>query len=163
MCSHWFTNHQWAFIDRKNYERIRNYCRAEGIDAFRRSYDQLNQEYLRNTIFSHNLSKEDFSEWGVYGVWEFSTVHERLGGHAAAFPLELPSRYIKMHSYENDCVLDPFGGTGTTLMACEQLNRRCFMMERDPHYVDVIIERWEKFTGQKAVLLNGELQHVPAC
>ena len=52
-------------------------------------------------------------------------------------------------------ILDPFGGTGTTLIACEQLNRRCFMMEREPKYVDVIIARWEEFTGQKAELLNG--------
>lgn len=154
MCGHWFTSHQWSFINRENYERISNYCRDEGIDAFRRTYDELHQEYLRNTIFSHNLSKEDFSEWGVYGVWEFNTVHERLGGHAAAFPVELPSRYIKMHSYEGDCVLDPFGGTGTTLMACEQLDRHCYMMERDPHYVDVIISRWENYTGKKAQLIS---------
>ena len=52
-------------------------------------------------------------------------------------------------------ILDVFGGSGSTLIACEQLNRNCFMMELDPHYVDVIIARWEKFTGQKAVLLNG--------
>ena len=51
-------------------------------------------------------------------------------------------------------VLDVFGGSGSTLIACEQLSRNCFMMELDPHYVDVIIARWEKFTGQKAVLLN---------
>ncbi len=87
-------------------------------------------------------------------MWEFNTVHERLGGHAAAYPVELPARYIKIHSYEGDTVLDPFGGTGTTLIACEQFNRTCYMMELDPHYVDVIIARWEKLTGQKAVLLN---------
>ena len=52
-------------------------------------------------------------------------------------------------------VLDVFGGSGSTLIACEQLDRNCFMMELDPHYVDVIIARWEQFTGQKAVLLNG--------
>ena len=52
-------------------------------------------------------------------------------------------------------ILDVFGGSGSTLIACEQLGRNCFMMELDPHYVDVIIARWEQFTGQKAVLLNG--------
>ena len=150
MCGHWFTDHQWAFIDKKNYKTIQKYCAENGINAFERDYDELNDEYLRNTIFSHNLSDSDFSEWGLYGVWEFNTVHERLGGHAAAFPVELPTRYIKIHSYENDSVFDPFGGTGTTLIACEQLNRRCYMMELDPHYCDVIIDRWEKFTGKKA-------------
>jgi DNA modification methylase len=50
-------------------------------------------------------------------------------------------------------VLDLFGGSGSTLIACEQLNRTCYMMEIDPKYCDVIIDRWEQFTGQKAVKL----------
>ena len=53
-------------------------------------------------------------------------------------------------------VLDVFGGSGSTLIACEQLGRNCFMMELDPKYCDVIIKRWEKFTGEKAVLLNAD-------
>ena len=68
-------------------------------------------------------------------------------------PVELCAKYIKLYARQN--VLDLFGGSGSTLIACEQLGRNCFMMELDPHYVDVIIARWEKFTGQKAVLLNG--------
>ena len=63
--------------------------------------------------------------------------------------------HLKKSSLKNENVLDLFGGSGSTLIACEQLDRNCFMMELDPHYVDVIIARWEKFTGQKAVLLNG--------
>ena len=154
MCGHWFSNHQWAFIDESNYRRMSDYCSNNSIPAFQRDYSELKEEYLRNTIFSHNLTDDDFSDWGIYGVWEFNTVHERLGGHAAAFPVELPARYIKIHSYDNDMVLDPFGGTGTTLIACEELNRQCFMMERDPHYCDVIIQRWENLTGKTAVKLN---------
>ena len=53
-------------------------------------------------------------------------------------------------------VIDMFGGSGTTLIACEELKRNCYMMELDPHYVDVIIARWESLTGKKAVKLNGE-------
>ena len=154
MCGHWFTNHQWSFIDQDNYVRLQAYCKSNNINAFDRDYCELKQEYLDNSIFSHTLSEKDFSEWGLYGVWEFNTVHERLGGHAAAYPVELPSRFIKMHSYEGNAVLDPFGGTGTTLIACEQLNRTCYMMELEPKYCDVIIDRWEKLTGKKAVLLN---------
>ena len=51
-------------------------------------------------------------------------------------------------------MLDVFGGSGSTLIACEQLDRTCFMMELDEKYVDVIIDRWEQFTGEKAILLN---------
>ena len=68
-------------------------------------------------------------------------------------PVELCIKYIKLYAKQN--VLDLFGGSGSTLIACEQLDKNCYMMELDPHYVDVIIARWEKFTGQKAVLLNG--------
>ena len=63
-----------------------------------------------------------------------------------------------LNQWGNGCsnVIDLYGGSGSTLIACEQLDRNCYMMELDPHYVDVIIARWEKFTGQKAVLLNGQ-------
>ena len=63
--------------------------------------------------------------------------------------------FSSLGGYINDFViLDVFGGSGSTLIACEQLNRKCYMMELDPHYIDVIIQRWENFTGEKAVLLN---------
>jgi site-specific DNA-methyltransferase (adenine-specific) len=63
-------------------------------------------------------------------------------------PVGLCAKFIKLYSREN--VLDLFGGSGSTLMACEQLNRKCYMMELSPKYVDVIIRRWEEYTGQKA-------------
>lgn len=73
--------------------------------------------------------------------------------HNATFSVEFASHFIR--NFAKESVLDQFGGTGTTLIACEQLNRNCYMMELDPKYIDVIISRWEQFTGQKAVLLNG--------
>ena len=69
-------------------------------------------------------------------------------------PLKLIARLVKNSSKSDEIVLDLFGGSGSTLIACEQLNRKCYMMELDPHYIDVIIERWENFTGKKAVKLN---------
>ena len=54
-------------------------------------------------------------------------------------------------SQEGDIVADIFGGSGSTLIVCEKMKRKCLMMELDPHYCDVIIERWEQFTGKKAV------------
>lgn len=70
--------------------------------------------------------------------------------HKATFPVYLPSEIIGRFTKPGDMVMDCFGGTGTTLMACEQLGRKCRMMELDPHYCDVIIKRWEDFTGRKA-------------
>jgi DNA modification methylase len=75
--------------------------------------------------------------------------------HPARFPVDFPIGYIEAMTTSNQSVYEPFGGSGSTLIACEKTNRKCFMMELDPHYVDVIIARWEKFTGKKAELLNG--------
>ena len=75
--------------------------------------------------------------------------------HPTMKPVALFDYQIKNNTKGGDIVLDLFGGSGTTIMACEQNNRIAYSMEFDPHYVDVIIARWEKFTGQKAVLING--------
>ena len=73
--------------------------------------------------------------------------------HKAVFPVELPGSILQMNS-RADSVLDLFGGTGTTMIAAEQLNRKCYMMELDPHYCDIILARWEKLTGRKAEKVN---------
>lgn len=72
--------------------------------------------------------------------------------HPAMFPVALPEAYIEACTSSNENVYEPFTGSGSTLIACEKTNRKCYGMEIDPKYCDVIIERWEKFTGQKAVL-----------
>lgn len=77
----------------------------------------------------------------------------RNGEHPTMKPLGLFSYLINNSSKVGDVVLDSFGGSGTTLIACEQLGRKCRMIELDPHYCDVIIARWEKLTGNKAVKL----------
>ena len=74
---------------------------------------------------------------------EFSKIHN------ATFSVDFAAYFVK--NFAKESVLDLFGGTGTTLIACEQLGRKCRMMELDPHYCDVIIARWEKLTGEKAV------------
>lgn len=74
--------------------------------------------------------------------------------HKATFPIYLPENIINNFTSQGSIVLDCFGGTGTTLIAAEQLNRKCYMMELDPHYCDVIIARWEKLTGNKAEKLK---------
>lgn len=78
----------------------------------------------------------------------------RNGEHPTMKPLKLIGRLILNSSRERESVLDTFGGSGSTMMACEQLNRKCYMMELDPHYCDVIIARWEKLTGKQAVKIN---------
>lgn len=87
-------------------------------------------------------------------VWAFDREPPKL--HPTMKPIELISKALKQSSKENDTVLDIFGGSGSTLIACEQLDRKCYMMELDPKYCDVIIKRWETLTGKKAKLIKEE-------
>ena len=66
-------------------------------------------------------------------------------------PISLVARAVSNSSDDGDIVLDLFGGSGSTLIACEQTRRVCYMMELSPHYVDVIIRRWQTLTGGNAI------------
>lgn len=74
--------------------------------------------------------------------------------HPTMKPINLIGRLVKNSSRENENVFDGFGGSGSTLIACEQLKRNAYLMELDPKYIDVQIKRWEEFTGKKAVKIN---------
>lgn len=74
--------------------------------------------------------------------------------HPTMKPIKMCADMIRNSSRKDEIVLDLFGGSGSTLITCEQLKRTCYMMEYDPKYVDVIIERWETFTGQKAIKIS---------
>ena len=78
--------------------------------------------------------------------------------HPTQKPCDLFAQAVKKFdkNKEFNNVLDLFGGSGSTLIACEQLNRKCYMMELDPKYCDVIIKRWETLTGKKAKLVKEE-------
>jgi site-specific DNA-methyltransferase (adenine-specific) len=78
----------------------------------------------------------------------------RNGEHPTMKPIGLFGYQISNSSKQGDIVLDTFGGSGTTIVACEQLHRKARLMELDPHYCDVIIARWEKLTGQKAIKIQ---------
>jgi DNA modification methylase len=116
------------------------------------------------------LTRKDYMgnhEWCFYG-WREGAAHQWLGPtnavdvwtvkkvnpqsmvHLTEKPIELAARAMRYSSRQGENVLDLFGGSGSTLMAAEQTGRHAFLMELDPLYCDVIVERWEKFTGQKA-------------
>ena len=85
-------------------------------------------------------------------VWDVKR-HSKNQFHPTQKPVELPVRAMENSSKGGDTVLDLFGGSGSTLIACEKINRHARLMELDPKYCDVIVKRWEDFTGKKAVLL----------
>ena len=99
--------------------------------------------------FVRRLTKDERRKWGYAGVWEIS-VMKRDKDSEPMIPVELPWRCLKMHSDLRASVLDPFAGLGSTLIACEQSGRRCRAIESDPLHCDLILRRWEQFTGEKA-------------
>ncbi|MBO9539666.1 DNA modification methylase [bacterium] len=88
-------------------------------------------------------------------VWNFDRPN-RSEDHPTMKPVELVERALANSSVRGGKVLDLFGGSGTTLVACEKNGRSAFLMELDPHYCDVIVRRWEQFTGKKADLASGQ-------
>jgi DNA modification methylase len=116
------------------------------------------------------LTRKDFMgnhEWCFYGwregaahvylgpnnatdVWSIKKVNPQSMIHLTEKPVELASRAMQYSSREGENVLDLFGGSGSTLIAAEQSNRKAFLMEMDPLYCDVIVQRYERFTGRKA-------------
>ena len=92
----------------------------------------------------------------IGSVWNIPKDSANKYAHPTQKPVKLSEFAIRTTTERGGTVLDLFGGSGSTLIACEQLARRCCMMELDPRYCDVIIKRWEQFTGEKAVLLNDD-------
>ena len=91
----------------------------------------------------------------IGSVWSIGKDNANAYNHPTQKPVELPATAITHTTAKGSNVLDVFGGSGSTLIACEQTDRNCYMCELDEHYCDVIIERWETFSGREAVLING--------
>lgn len=153
MYGHWFTKSQWELMKEEYYLKLQNYYKGQ---AFKKEYQAFKKEYqeIKNKWYETRAYFDNTHDI-MNNVWHFSKTsgeeRESAGGHATPKPIALCSRAIKSSSREKDNVLDVFGGSGSTLIACEQLNRNCYMMELEPQWVDVIIERWESFTGKKAI------------
>lgn len=119
------------------------------------SMGRLNYEYQHEPILFTWTKKHIWYGNGKFhtSVWDVDKPR-KCDLHPTMKPIALVENAILNSTTEGDLVLDGFGGSGTTLIACEQLGRTCYMMEIDPKYVQVIINRWEAMTGEKAVLLN---------
>ena len=158
-CSHYWAKVQFEFPTKEAFCKIQTYCVNNGINAFGVEYEEIKKEYEEiKKEFYKNRAYFDNTHDNMNNVWHFDRAgkdeREHTGGHATPKPIALCSRAIKSSSREGEIVLDVFGGSGSTLIACEQLNRKCYMAEIAPEYCDVIIQRFENLTGKKAVLLN---------
>ena len=151
---HWTSKSQWNLPTVDVYIKFQNWAKEHNIKAFTKQYEELRKQYEELRAYFDNTHDNQNN------VWHFDRTsnqeRELTGGHATPKPIALCARAIKSSSRENEIVLDVFGGSGSTLIACEQLNRVCYMNELDPKYCDVIIKRWETLTGKKAELLKEE-------
>lgn len=116
------------------------------------SIGRLDYDYQHEPIFyTWTKSHHNYRRSGNHTtIWEYDKPR-KCDLHPTMKPVELVAACILDGSNEGDIVVDGFGGSGTTIIACEQLHRHARVMEIDPHYCDVIIARWEKLTGKKAV------------
>ena len=130
----WTKSHRW-------YGDYTNTVIDDSVPVDKMSKPEL-KEYIRTKLYPREQST----------IYCDKPVANRL--HPTMKPVKLVARFLLNSSQKGDVVADIFGGSGTTLIACEQLGRKCRMMELDPHYCDVIIARWEQFTGRKAVLAD---------
>lgn len=92
--------------------------------------------------------------------WQISNTGSQQENHKACFPVALPEKGISLVNVNSNIIFEPFCGSGTTIIAAEKQNRKCYAMELDPKYCDVIVKRWEDFTGKKAVLLTQATESV---
>jgi DNA modification methylase len=155
---HYFSRSQYAFPTKEHHLKIQSYCQANNIDAFKKEYEEIKKEY-------EEIKKEYYSTRAYFNnthdkmteVWEFDR-HIRNGsegGHATPKPIPLCERAIKSSCPENGLVLDVFLGSGSTMVASHQLKRKCYGMELDPKYCQVIIDRMKKLDPNLVIKRNG--------
>lgn len=148
---------------RRSYElipHIKKHFKFSNLIIWDKIVHGLGSDYKYTHEFIHVCKKGDPDLKTNHGnedykdIWHIQRKMGRDEDHATKKPIEIIERSLAHASKNNDIILDLFGGSGSTLIACEKTNRKCFMMELDPHYCSVIIERWQKYSNKKAFLIN---------
>lgn len=154
MYGHWFTRSQFTLIPEVHHRKL---C-AQYPGHFARPWSELNAEWARvkggpQSDIAGARSYFDNTHDTMRDVWEFPRVSgEERFEHATPKPVAMIERIMRSSLPNAGLCLEPFGGTGSTLIAAEKSGRVCFTMELEPKYCDVIVARWQTFTGKVAVL-----------
>ena len=149
--SHFLAAEIWEWM--KNWSDYYSYCvwsKPNPMPSLSKRHWTWNTELICYATKGNHIFNFP-NEGHALSTWSISKKNGKTG-HPTEKPVEVPLMAISHSSLKNNIVLDLFGGSGSTLIACEQLNRKCHMMEIDPKYCDVIIRRWQKLTGRAAVL-----------
>jgi hypothetical protein len=157
---HYFSRSQYAFPTKEHHEKIQLYCKENQIDAFKKEYETIKKEY-------ETIKKEWYNTRAYFDnthdkmgdVWHFERTNQKerqdTGGHATPKPIRLCQRAIKSSCPENGLVLDFFLGSGSTMVAAHQLKRKCYGMELECKYVEVIVQRMIKLDKTLTIKRNG--------
>jgi DNA modification methylase len=158
--NHWWSKSQWNFPTKENYEALREYSKTKGYDGFKKEYEELKKEYeeLKKEYYStrayFNNTHDNFNN-----VWKFERTSNKeragTGEHATPKPIALCERAVKSSCPDGGLVIDFFLGSGSTMVASHQLKRKCYGMELDPKYCDVIVKRMLKLDPTLIVKRNG--------
>jgi DNA modification methylase len=162
---HWFDKSQWMMPTEETYNSWKNYCAKNNINAFEKPYLEIKKEYEK-IKYGHDEYKNSFYSTRAYfnnthdnfnNVWKFER-HLRQGdegGHATPKPIPLCERAIKSSCPDKGLILDMFLGSGSTMVASHQLNRKCYGIELDPKYCQVIVDRMRKLDPALVIKKNG--------
>ena len=154
MFSHWFTRSQFQIIGEKHYKKLQ-----EATGQFEKPWKDVKQEWddikgIKGEMQSGMRSYFNNSHDVMRDVWEFSRVHgDERHGHATPKPVDMMERIMHSSCPPKGIVVEPFLGSGSTLIGAEKTGRKCYGMELDPRYIDTVVRRWEAYTGKKAVKL----------
>jgi DNA modification methylase len=159
--NHWWSKSQWTFPTKQNYEALREYSRTKDYDGFKKDYDEIKKDYdeLKKDYYSTRAYFNNIHD-NFNNVWNFER-HKKTGiegGHATPKPIPLCERAIKSSCPDGGLVLDFFLGSGSTMVASHQLKRKCYGMELDPKYCQVIIDRMKKLDPSLTIKINGVCQ-----
>lgn len=153
ICLDWRRNHELV-------PHIKKYFELSNIIVWDKIVHGLGSDY-KYTYELLNVCKKGKPKMNTHqgdkeyqDIWHIQRKIGRDEDHTTKKPIELVARALRHSAPKNGLVVDLFGGSGSTLIACEQLGRTCYTMELDPHYCDVIIKRWENLTEQKAVKIQ---------
>ena len=170
MGSHWITKSQWLFPTEENYAKLQSAANgkafAKNYEAFAKNYEELKREYeeLKQEFYGSRAYFNNTHE-NMTDVWDYPRVTgEERHGHATPKPVKMMARCIRSSSREGDLVVEPFLGSGSTLIAAEQVKRRCYGMELSPNYCQIILNRFIEFTSKNGapqeIKINGEVFDV---
>lgn len=153
MYSHWFTRSQYTLMPENHY----NVLVEMFPDCFTRPWRELKREWdkVKSSPTSEIQEKRSYFDNAhdvMADVWEFDrVVGEERHGHATPKPVAMMERIMMSSLRKGEICAEPFGGLGSTLIGAQKTGRVCYTMELQPRYVDVIVQRWQNVTGEKAV------------